>query len=76
MVWGRDFRPENAQLFAKLVGAKVLINGHDPCAEGFKTPNDWQIILDCCDRPACYVILPVGEALSHAQIVGRVEQLP
>ena len=76
LVWGRDFRPENAQLFAKLVGAKVLIHGHDPCAEGFKTPNDLQIILDCCDRPACYVILPVGEALGHAQIVDRIEQLP
>ena len=76
MVWGRDYREENAQRFARLVGARVLIHGHDPCPEGCKTPNDVQIILDCCGRPATYVILPTGEELSYAQIVERVEQLP
>ncbi len=76
MVWGRDYREENAQRFAKLVGARVLIHGHDPCPEGFKAPNDVQIILDCCTKPASYVILPTGEELSHAQIVERIERLP
>lgn len=76
LVWGRDFRSENAELFARLVGAKVLVHGHDPCPEGFKTPNDMQIILDCCSQPASYVILPLGEALTHGQLVSRIEKLP
>ncbi len=76
MVWGRDYRQENASAFAKLVNAKVLIHGHEPCPEGFAVPNDIQIILDCCDEPACYVILPVGPELTQAQIVSRIEKLP
>ncbi len=35
LVWGRDFRRENARAFAKLIGARILINGHEPCPEGF-----------------------------------------
>jgi hypothetical protein len=76
MVWGRDYRPENARRFAQLVGAQVLIHGHEPCPEGCKVPNDVQIILDCCGRPATYLILPTGEQLDHAQIAERIERLP
>lgn len=75
LVWGRDYRAENAQAFAKLMGAKVLINGHEPCPEGFQTPNDTQIILDCCSEPACYVILPSDQAWTQAQIVERIRKL-
>jgi hypothetical protein len=75
LVWGRDYRRENARGFAKLVGAKVLINGHEPCYEGFIAPNDFQIILDCCGQRAAYVILPVGVELSHEEIMERVSRL-
>jgi hypothetical protein len=76
LVWGRDFRPENAQAFATLVGAEVLIHGHEPCREAFQVPNDRQIILDCSRSPASYLILPTTESLTHAQIVERIEILP
>jgi len=75
LVWGRDYRPENARAFAEQVGAKVLINGHEPCAEGYSTPNDMQIILDCCNMKPAYVILPTDRPLSHAEIVARIEML-
>jgi hypothetical protein len=76
LVWGRDYRQENAQAFAQLMGAKVLINGHEPCAEGFSTPNDYQIILDCCADRACYVILPMErEKWTQAEIVKRIQKL-
>ena len=29
LVWGRDYRPENAAAFARLMNAKILIHGHD-----------------------------------------------
>ncbi|MBN2216478.1 MAG: metallophosphoesterase [Pirellulales bacterium] len=75
LVWGRDYRPDNARAFAQLVGARVLINGHEPCPDGFCVPNDTQIILDCCDDPGTYVILPVAETLSQSEIVERIQKL-
>ena len=75
LVWGRDYRQENARAFAELVGAKILINGHEPCPEGFNAPNDVQIILDCCTQQPTYVILPTDREYSHEEIVGRIEKL-
>lgn len=58
LVWGRDYREENARAFAKGVGATFLLTGHDPCMEmGFKEPNPLQIILDCCDNTPAYIHL-------------------
>jgi hypothetical protein len=76
LVWGRDYRPANAQAFAEAVGARLLIHGHDPCPQGYKAPNPLQIILDCCGTPASYLIVPTGEELSHAQLLKRIRFLP
>lgn len=76
LVWGRDYREENARAFGKQVAARVLIHGHEPCPNGFLAPNDLQIILDCCGEPACYVVLPLGRELAHADIVQRIQRLP
>ncbi len=75
LVWGRDYRAENARAFAELMDAKVLINGHEPCAEGFSVPNEHQIILDCCGDRACYVVLPTDETPTQAEIVERIQKL-
>ena len=74
MLWGRDYRPENAREYARLVKAQVLIHGHDPCPEGHRVPNDTQIILDCCSDRASYVILPM-EPLTQQQVVERIQSL-
>jgi hypothetical protein len=75
LVWGRDYRPENADAFARMVAADVLINGHEPCPEGFAAPNHRQIILDCCGDKACYLVLRPDQPLSHAETVKRVRRL-
>ena len=75
LVWGRDYRQENADAFAQLVDAKVLINGHEPCPEGFDAPNATQILIDCCAEQACYVTLPTDRQWEHAEIVQRIEKL-
>ncbi len=72
MVWGRDYRRENGRAFCDLVGARILITGHEPCAEGFVAPNDLQVVLDCCGDKAAYVCLPTDRELSHAEIVAQV----
>lgn len=76
LVWGRDYREENAEAFAELVGANVLIHGHEPCSEGYNAVNGVQLILDCCGEKACYVILPTAvEEWTHDAVVDRVERL-
>jgi len=75
LVWGRDYREENAKAFAELVNAEVLINGHDPCPEGSAKPNDMQLIIDCCGDEARYVIIPTDGDLSHAAICDGVTKL-
>lgn len=75
LVWGRDYRTANAQAFADMVGAKLLINGHEPCYEGFIAPNNLQIILDCCGQRAAYLLLPIGVDLTQDQLIDRVQRL-
>ena len=75
LVWGRDYRPENARAFAKMVDAEVLINGHEPVREGFNAPNDTQIILDCCSENARYIMLPTRKHWNQAEIVERITKL-
>jgi hypothetical protein len=75
LVWGRDYRLANAQAFAALMGAKVLIHGHQPCINGYEVPNSIQIILDCCGDQAAYLLLPLDRHLSHTEIVQRVRLL-
>jgi hypothetical protein len=75
LVWGRDYRAENAERFAQMVSARVLITGHEPCHDGYQVPNPRQIIIDTQFDGGCYVILPTGENLSQQQIVDRIERL-
>ncbi|MBI2478515.1 MAG: hypothetical protein HYV60_07710 [Planctomycetia bacterium] len=75
LVWGRDFREENAAAFARLVESNLLIHGHEPCAEGFQLPNSKQVILDCCSEDACYIVLPTHGELTQQDVVARIEKL-
>ncbi len=75
LVWGRDFREENATAFAQLIQTNLFIHGHEPCAEGFQVPNSKQVILDCCSDDACYVILPTQGALTQQDVVSRIAKL-
>jgi hypothetical protein len=75
MVWGRDYRPENAKAFAKKVNATTLIHGHEPCPTGFGVPNDTQIIIDCCGDNATYMLVPLDRNFDHDELVGRIKKL-
>ena len=75
MVWGRDYRPDNARAFAKKVSASTLIHGHEPCPTGYQVPNDVQIILDCCGENASYLLVPLNRGLTHAELVAQIQKL-
>jgi hypothetical protein len=75
LVWGRDHRKENAQRFAEQIGARVVINGHEPCSEGYMAPNPYQVIVDCCNDNGCYIILSTDRDWTHEAIVQQVRRL-
>ncbi len=75
LVWGRDYRQENADAFAAMMSAAVLINGHEPAPEGFSVPNRRQLILDCCGEKSCFVVLPTGPEWTHEEVAKRIERL-
>lgn len=75
MLWGRDFRQENAEAFLELVGAEVLITGHEPCPDGFAVPNSRQVIIDCCEENARCVLIPVNGQLTQEDVLRCVKAL-
>ena len=75
LVWGRDFREANAEAFAKLVSADLLVHGHEPCTAGFSVPNERQVILDGCGCHASYLLLPIGPKLSQQEVLERISRL-
>lgn len=75
LVWGRDYRSDNAAAFADLVDAQLLVTGHEPCADGFATPNPHQVILDCCGQRACYLLLPTDQELTASDAKERMQVL-
>lgn len=75
LLWGRDYRPENAAAFASLMDVEVLIQGHEPCADGYLVPNQYQIILDCCDQRATYLQWRLDQSPTHAQLVTSIKRL-
>lgn len=75
LVWGRDYRQENADIFAEMVGAEILVTGHDPALDGYKFPNARQIVLDCCGPSACCMLIPTDGSVTlenHRQFVFRL----
>lgn len=70
VVWGRDFRAENAEEYARAVGgAKVLLHGHEPCQEGYRAPNGTQIILDCCGANAYAALVPTRGPVTQESLL-------
>ena len=75
LVWGRDYTESNVEAFASLVGAAVLLCGHEPADQGYATPNSRQVIFDCCHTKACYAILPTNEPLDQQKVVARIQSV-
>jgi hypothetical protein len=75
LVWGRDFRSANAEAFAKIVGAELLVHGHEPCSAGYSVPNSRQVILDGSGPSACYLLIPIGQKLTQPELIGNIHKL-
>ena len=76
LTWGRDTSEETLERFAKLVDADWFITGHQPCDEGFRQPNQRQIIIDGTDPHPTYILFPANEPVTIESLVERARILP
>ncbi len=75
LLWGRDLRTESIKAFLAKMDADLMITGHIPCAEGYATPNEYQIILDCLGAPAGYCLFPTSRPLTYKELLTCVHTL-
>ena len=75
LVWGRDGDEQTARRFASLVGAELLITGHMPCYDGYRSPNPLQLILDCSRFPAGYCLFSCQQPLTLTELLAGVRTL-
>jgi Calcineurin-like phosphoesterase len=75
LLWGRDTRAETCAAFLKKVDCDWLVSGHISLETGYVMPSPQQIILDCCDHPAAYALLPADRPISKEEFKGSVRML-
>jgi calcineurin-like phosphoesterase family protein len=70
LLWGRDKSASTAEAFLAKMDADLLVSGHIACEAGYEVPNDRQIIIDCAECPAGYLLFPTNRTLTHQELVG------
>ncbi len=76
LLWGRDKSVSTAAAFLEKMDADLLVSGHIACDTGFDVPNDRQIIIDCAECPAGYLLLSTARPISHQELVGSLRMIP
>ena len=69
LLWGRDRSAATAEAFLARMNGELLVSGHIACEEGFAVPNGRQIIIDCAECPAGYLLFPTDRPLTHAELM-------
>ena len=72
IVWGRDTAPRTVDDYLRKVDADFLVSGHIPTETGYSVPNHRQLIVDCAESPAAYVLFPADRKLTLAELVAGV----
>ena len=67
LLWGRDTRPNNCAAFLRKVESDWLVSGHISLDTGFAFPGPQHVIVDCCESPAAYTLLPANRPLTAAE---------
>jgi Calcineurin-like phosphoesterase len=67
LLWGRDTRAETCEAFLKKVDCDWLVSGHIAAEAGYAQPTPRQLIVDCCDHPAAFVLLPADRPLTQEE---------
>lgn len=72
LLWGRDTKPQTVDDFLCKIDADLLVSGHIASDTGFLVPNERQVIVDCAESPAGYVLFPTDRPLTHAELVACI----
>jgi hypothetical protein len=72
ILWGRDTARENAIAFLDMMDADFLVSGHIASDQGYATQSDKQLILDCAENPAGFVLFPTDRPLTLADLPNYV----
>jgi hypothetical protein len=72
LLWGRDTSEKTAEEFLRKVDADLLVSGHIPTDAGYDVPNPRQLIVDCSQNPAAYVLFPADRPITHDELVKGV----
>jgi hypothetical protein len=75
VLWGRDVTPANVADYLRRMDADLLVSGHIASDTGYSVPNDRQLIVDCSESPAGYVLFPADRPLTHAELVDCVRTI-
>jgi hypothetical protein len=75
LLWGRDTSAEAAANFLRKMGCDLLVSGHVACDAGFAAPNDRQVIVDCAETPAGFVLFPADRPLTHRELLTCVRTI-
>ncbi len=75
ILWGRDVTRPNVAEYLRRMDAELLVSGHIASDAGYSVPNDQQVIVDCAESPAGYVLFPTDRFLTHPELVGCVRML-
>jgi len=76
LLWGRDKSAATAETFLEKLNADLIVSGHIACETGFDAPNHRQIIIDCAECPAGYLLIPTDRPLTHQELVGCLRTIP
>ena len=69
LLWGRDSTAATSAAFLAKMDADLLVSGHIACHDGFDVPNNRQIIVDCAELPAGYLLFPTDRPLTHQELI-------
>jgi len=69
MLWGRDTSAATTIEFLRKMNADLLVSGHIASDDGYQIPNDRQIILDCAECPAGYLLFPTTHTLTQPDLI-------
>ena len=72
LLWGRDTSEPTAAAFLRKVDADLLVTGHIPTDTGYIVPNPRQLIVDCSQTPAAYVLFAADRPITHDELVKGV----
>jgi hypothetical protein len=72
LLWGRDTAQPTVEDFLRKMDADLLVSGHIASEKGYDVPNGRQVIVDCAESPAGYILFPADRPLTHAELVGCI----